>query len=381
MNKRILYATAFLVKGWEVSILLLLPFLTAQGKITLFEVGVLSGIVSILQVSSNFFAGHLSEKIGSRNVIATSLALYLITWIIVSIQQTFLPLAFACAFAGVAAGIFVPIANSTIAKLSDKNRGREMGNFSAFTDLGRVALSAMTTLLVGTYGYIVPSMAYTIGACILLLLFLHMRFTFQAHIEDDGVKEKVSVLFHLKRQPYALSVITGIGDAFASASLYIFIPFLLSSKGIALSSGGFLTSLFFVGYMFGKLFLGRLADKYGYWKVLSLSEVAMAVLIVILVIIQNPILVAVVLFLLGIFTRGTSPIIRAMVAESVDKKEHFDKAYGFYSFSVNSSSVISRPIFGLLSSYFGIASIFYIASAVALFTIVPIMKYARIKKK
>lgn len=381
VNKKVLYATAFLVKGWEVSLLLLLPFLHEQGKITLFEIGVLAGTLSLLQVTSNFFAGHLAEKIGSKNVIITSLALYLFVWTIIFAQQTFFFLAFACALAGTAAGIFVPIANSTIAKLADKNRGREMGNFSAFTDLGRVALSAITAFLVGTYGYMTPALLYMMSAFFLFLLFLKFKFALQTSFDHDTLRQKVGILFHLKKEQYLLSVITGMGDAFASASLYIFIPLLLSMKGIPIASGGLLTSLFFIGYMSGRLFLGRLADKHGFWKILSLSEIAMASLIVLLVGASNPALVAILLFLLGIFTRGTSPIIRAMVAESVDKKEHFDKAYSFYSFSVNSSSAITRPIFGIISSHFGIASIFYLSSIAALLTIVPILKYARIKKK
>jgi MFS family permease len=84
------------------------------------------------------------------------------------------------------------------------------------------------------------------------------------------------------------------------------------------------------------------------------------------------------LFLLGIFTRGTSPIIRAMVADALDERSNFHDAFSAYSFASRGASAISRPIYGCLA-YSGIASVFYLASAVSLLTLYPAARYARKK--
>jgi hypothetical protein len=81
------------------------------------------------------------------------------------------------------------------------------------------------------------------------------------------------------------------------------------------------------------------------------------------------------LFVLGIFTRGTSPIIRAMVADSMHERISFHDAFSAYSFASRGSTAICRPIYGYLASYAGIAAVFYVASAVSLLTFYPAVMY------
>lgn len=174
-------------------------------------------------------------------------------------------------------------------------------------------------------------------------------------------------------------MLCGIFDVFASSSLFIFIPLLLIPKGINISSVGFLSALFFAGYLAGRLFLGRLADKYGAVKILVFSEISMAALIIYLIFVNNFLLICGTLFILGVFTRGTSPVIRAMMANAVSEKHKFDKAFSVHSFALNISQVTSRSVYGFSAGLFGIASVFYLAAAVALATLLPLYLYKRSK--
>lgn len=122
--------------------------------------------------------------------------------------------------------------------------------------------------------------------------------------------------------------------------------------------------------------LGRLSDKHGAPIILVIAQVIMATLIVLLVVVNNFYLVSAILFILGVVTRGTSPIIRAMVGDSVDEKAAFNKAYSFYSFSVNSSSIASRPLFGFIAGILGISAVFYFAAFVSLLIVIPIYFYS-----
>jgi MFS family permease len=132
--------------------------------------------------------------------------------------------------------------------------------------------------------------------------------------------------------------------------------------------------------MSGRLVLGRLADKHGAAQMLMAAKVAMAALILALTMARGGLMSAVVLFVLGIFTRGSSPIIRAMVADSMEEGISFHNAFSAFSSASRSSSAISRPIFGLLATcpilaMPGINTVFYAASLLSLATLYPAAKY------
>lgn len=380
MKKKVLYLLAFLIKGWEVSLLLVLPFIQTQGKINLFQLGILAAIFSIFQIMSSLFAGHFSHTFGSKNIMIASIGFYVLAWfgIVLNVEFYFLTLIFS--LGGLGSGLFVPLANSAIAQMADKNIGKEMGDYSAFTDLGRVLLTGMTAVLTSKLGT-ASLLSYGLLALFSLALLIKIK-TFDISIVNAAAKiESIKLSHLLKIKNYVLSIFTGIGDSFASSSLFIFIPLLLVPKGIALDSVGLLSALFFLGYAIGRMLLGRLADQYGSITILIISEVLMTVLIILLVFVNNLFLVSITLFLLGIVTRGTSPIIRGMVAKSIYQKERFDKAYSLYSFSVNSSVVISRSIYGFLAATLGIASVFYFSGFVALLTIAPLSLFHKSSSK
>ncbi|MBI4080384.1 MAG: MFS transporter [Candidatus Levybacteria bacterium] len=378
--KKLLYLCSFLVKGWEVSILLLLPYIQLQQQISIAQVGLLSAVLSVFQIFSNLFSGHFAEKFGNKKVISFALFVFGLAWLTIAVQANILLMILVYACAGIGVGLFNPLANSLVAKMADTNRGKAMGNFSAVTDVGRVIASSLTAFLLAAVSYKYLSLGYALVTFAIVILFFTIKQNFSKE-KDKSELQKIKIVSLLRDKKYIYSILTGMCDSFASASLYIFIPLLLVPKGIDFTTTGVLTALFFAGYMSGRLLLGRVADKHGFGRTLIVAEIAMALFILLLVVVKSVVLVAITIFLLGIFTRGTSPIIRAMVAEAVSEKERFDKAYSFYSFSVNSSSVISRPIFGFLAAIIGISSVFYLASFVCLVAIVPILQYTKLQKQ
>jgi MFS family permease len=194
--------------------------------------------------------------------------------------------------------------------------------------------------------------------------------------DDTETSETPAHLGYLLRnRKFRYATAAGIADSFSSASLYIFIPFLLTAKGISLANTLYFDVIFFAGYMTGRLVLGRLADRFGGPEVLIASEIVMAALILLLVLITGTASIVVLLFVLGIFTRGTSPIIRAMVADAMREEHSFHDAFSAYSFASRGSSALCRPIYGYLASYAGIAAVFYVSSAVSLLTLYPAAMY------
>ena len=370
-----LYVCNFLSKGWEVSILGVLAFILAEYSLPVYMAGILSTIFIVSQVSVSLFVGRIAHAIGSRNVIFLAIAASGLAWLIVLLSGRIEWLYFAFAVAGSSSGLFEPIGNSLVARSSAKNRSTAIGNFAAFGDMGKIGVVGVATSLAGFFG-VSNAALVMFGSTVVALLLARIFVSAGTAGQDSAVAdERLRLGDLLQNRKYCYATFAGIADSFSSSSLYIFIPFLLVAKGIELGDTGYYNAVFFVGYMSGRLVLGRMADRYGAPVMLMLSKLGMASLIVVLTLSSGTALLLIVIFVLGIFTRGSSPIIRAMVADSVEGSGSFHDAFGLYSFASRGSGAFCRPLYGFLATYGGIAAAFYAASAISLVTLYPALKY------
>ncbi|MEI6532957.1 MAG: MFS transporter [Candidatus Roizmanbacteria bacterium] len=371
-SKYILYAQQLFTKGWEVSILLMLVFMEKQHLISLHELGILSTTIAVIQILSTFFASHVIIRIGSKKALALSIISYLIAWTILSISSQFFMLFFAYVFGGVGSGMLETIGISSVAKSLNKGkRASGIGNLSSMGDIGRIVLTGLTSTFAVVLGISITARLYGLLVLIGLTLFIILFKEISVSKKDTSI-----TLFHtssyIKNSNFMFVVFAGILDSFASSSLYIFIPLLLIQKGININTSGFLTALLFGGYMSGRVFLGKLSDTFSPQKVLIFAEIGMALLIVFFMFTNNVYVICCVMFLLGVFTRGTSPVLKALAVDSLHHNQSIEKGVGLYQFSGRVSTALSRSVFGYSAGTFGIMSVFIISSLVAVSTIVPI---------
>jgi MFS family permease len=131
--------------------------------------------------------------------------------------------------------------------------------------------------------------------------------------------------------------------------------------------------------MLGKVLLGGLVDKFGNIKVFIISEICMAVFIVIL---SNttwlPCIIASAV-VLGMFTKGTAPVLTTMVAESVDHHKGMEKAFGLNAIFTGVASTIAPFALGFLSDKFGIVMAFHFSAGFALIATIPALLLGRRK--
>ncbi len=126
--------------------------------------------------------------------------------------------------------------------------------------------------------------------------------------------------------------------------------------------------------------MGRLVDVFGNTRMFLLAELSMAILIVLLANSSHVVAILVCSLLLGAFTKGTTPVIGTMVAESVEHHGQYEKAYGIAGFMGGVGDVIGPLIIGILSDRFGIAPAFYAMAVAALLAVVPTVFYGRLRK-
>lgn len=377
MNHTLLGILNFFLKGWEVSLLVLLPFLQRDIHISLAQIGLLSMILILVQVLTTVFAGNLSQRYGTKEAIILAVITNGLAWVTLLLPVSFWSLCTTYALGGLSSGIFEPLGNSLVASAAEGNsRAKALAKYGAFGDAGRIAMTACAASLIAILSWKLLAVLYVTAAIAIVVISIFFQIGRKTTVQRK-VAVSAALLHFFRNKRFILSSLTGLFDSFASSSLYIFIPFLLTLKGIPLNYTGIFIAIFFIGYLSGRLVLGRFSDTYGHAPLLIYSEFCMVVLILVLLFVHSVFTIGIVVYLLGVFTRGTSPIIRAMVADAICNKEDFDKAYSLYSFSSRSSSIVSRPLYGFVGGLFGITSIFYIASVFALIATVPAFFFQR----
>lgn len=384
MYRAVLKLGIFIAKGYEVSLLLVLGLVYTQINLSLFEVGILGMVFVLVQLISSLFAAYVSHRLGSDKAITLSMVLFGASWLVLLLPPQFGTFLCACFCGGLGMGLFEPLAGTyVVANAAERSRGKEVANFGAFGDLGRVSLSSIASSLVAFVGFGMTSIVFGIFA---LVAGVGSIVFSSKHSQNFKKLRQESYLHELwtfrKNSQYLLADICGMLDSVAGSSLYIFLPTLLLQKGFTSASiGWFVSPVYFGGLMAGRLLLGRLADRIGAARTLIFGEIVMLVLIGCFLFGTGYVFIGVVLFLLGMFTRGTSPVIRLLIADSISQKEQLSKAYSLYSFSTRLALVGGRPFMGLVGGLFGIFGVFGVSALFAGLATLPALGVMMLKNQ
>lgn len=361
--------------GFHASLFLLLPFIVKELGLNLFQAGLVGSVGGVMEIVMAIPAGVIAYKIGGFKLLKIALFIYALGFVIIFYAFNFYSVLFLFVFANLGFSLFHPVAFALVAKVSEIQKlGRSMGDFTALGDLGRFGLGSLLTFFIALYGWRYTSLGY--GVFAIALLFVYYLFFNLREIENLVVKSKgVSFKDYFRNRKFILVSASGFLDTFASASLYVFIPFLLLYKGVSVSWLGFFTGAFFVGNLFGKILLGRVVDKFDGVVIFCLSELLMCISILALIWTQNVYSFIVLGLILGIFTKGTVPILQTLVSKVVERHENYEKAFGLNALIVSFGGAISPIVFGYLSNRYSINIAFYAAALCSLVAIVPFLMF------
>lgn len=361
--------------GFAASLVLLLPFIAQSQGLNLAQVGLLGTILNIAGIALALPAAYLAIRFGGLRVIVGAAFLYGVAFLLTGATGHFLVLLPLFILAGIGFGVFHPIAFALIAKWTPKERrGRAMGNFTAIGDVGRIGIAAALSFLAVAIGWQKTAIVYAIVALAAAAFFYRYLFANNTRItpkEHSEHAENLSYKQVLKNKRYILTLCSGLFDGFASSSLFIFLPFLLLERHIEPALLGAFTATFFVGTLFGKALLGRFVDKLGGARVFMTAELLMAVFIYLLAGATALPLIVVCSVILGIFTKGTVPVLQAMVSESVEHHGNYEKAFSVESFVTSIGITVAPLLLGFISDTFTIITAFYLMAGTALLAALP----------
>lgn len=367
--------------GFKASLLLFLPFIARDLNISLTKVGFLGTAINSLEIFLAIPAGMIAAYVGGFQFLIITMLFYGLGYLLLSLSSTYGVVIIAFILAGVAFGMFHPVAFSVVSKMFGKGeRGSQLGNFTALGDLGRIGISSLTTFIITYIGWRQTAFfSFTLVIGLFVLFYLLFSYQKRGVQKSDAEVQGPGPTYReiLKNKRFMLATSCFILDAFASSALFIFIPFLLLQRGVAPVYLGALTSTFFIGNMFGKVLLGKLVDRLGNVRVFIISEYLMAFFIIVLAISTNIPLIILSSIILGAFTKGTVPVLTSMVTEAVDHHGRYEKAFSLNAVFVGMGSTIAPLVLGFLSDTFGITNAFYASSVLAVIATIPAILYRK----
>ena len=359
---------------------LVLPFAAEEFSIPLSIVGLLGSLLSFSGIILALPAGTAAARFGAVRLLSFAVLCYSIGFLLLGTAGGIAAIFAAFILGSIAFGIFHPIAFSAVAKESSSSQlGRNMGIFAATGDIGRIAFAAAVTFIIGLTSWRFTSFLYGIAA-----LFLFLFCFIYALRRNDGNKETASKSKKkldysiLKKKAFGLSNVASFLDSFANASLFIFIPFLLTFRGIDAAFIGVFTSVFFVGNLLGKVIMGRLTDRVKEEYLFIDCECCIFIALIILALSPSAVIISILALILGFFTKGTVPIVSTMIAQSVGETE-YEAAYSVNSLSTSIANTIAPLFFGLLADILGVQAIFSACGIAALLASIPAIVLVKTK--
>ncbi len=364
--------------GLLASLPLLLPFMQQDLGLDFAAVGLLSSILASAGVVLALPSARLARRYGGLRVLGAALLLYSLAFILAGCATGIFSLAACFALASVGFGLFHPIAFALVAHGSSaQDVGKNMGDFTAVGDLGRIGIAAAATLLVAALSWRQTAIVYGVLPPLLFALFVR-RPAVALTVEASGDGAPAHGL--RCSENFVMAVIAGGLDALASTSIFIFIPFLLVHRGVSTALLGALSGAFFIGNMLGKVLVGRVVDKFGCLRVFVVAEMAMAVLLFCLSHATATALIALFSILLGAVTKGTVPVINTMVSNAVPDRALYAKAFAIVSFVGGVAAVVAPFVYGLVAERCGIVAVFHLCACFALLAITPGVAHRLLRK-
>ncbi len=324
-------STFAITDGLFDSVPILLSFIIVSFGAGEREAGIIISLAMMGSTLCGLFTRYLLRRLRLNHIVSLITALYGIGFCANAFAKNIFFAGFGFILSLSGYGLFHNAAFTYLASNSARQSiGKTIGEFTAIGDLGRIPFASLAGFIAafsiwGFPGWRIACLSYGIGA----LLMAGWLFFSPRHPPVDAAptplitpESKGSVLpFSLLRhRQFALPIAANILDALGSDQVFIFLPYLLFAKGIDANFLGPFALVFTAGCLGGKIVCGRIVDCYGPRRTFVAAEACLAILLLTIMLAQKPFIILGVSFLLGIVTKGTVPVIQAMITEPCQKQ-------------------------------------------------------------
>lgn len=355
--------------GFTDLIYVLLPIWQAQFGLGYAQVGALRALYAGTTAAFQVPAGVLAERTGARMVLAAGTALAALGYLLAGASAGFAMLAAALVVGGLGSSVQHPVASSLVAHAFDGHRSRAaLGTYNFAGDLGKMALPALTALLVAWITWrptvTVLGLAGLAGAAAVLLLVPRPAPREAAGATGTATADAAPAA---GRGGFPVLLSIGMIDSATRMGFLTFLPFLLQGKGASLPTVGVALTLVFAGGAAGKLACGFLGERFGVLRTVWLTEGMTAVGIVSLLALPLAASLAI-LPMVGLALNGTSSVLYGTVPELVSR-ERRARAFGVFYTATIGAGALAPVFYGLFSDALGVPAMMKLIAAVVLVTL------------
>jgi FSR family fosmidomycin resistance protein-like MFS transporter len=360
-----LYIMQVLAKGFSVFYFVLLTVFYAEGLISSEQLGTIGAVFIGLLIVGAVFVARWMHRLETRRLLqlASIVSVGASVVLFIAALGHSVPLIIASyAVMGLSVGIAMSGVNAMAAALTRKgDRYKSMAKLSMFTDIARMVfpLLVAATVAVGASN---GAVLLIVAAAAVFLVFT-CRLPRVRPAEQEPVAATGAVDITANRSfLYVLGL--EFFDSLSSSQLFVFLPLLFLAKGFSLENSLILQSFIFVGYLSGRWFVTSLCRRYTPVRAIAFTEIGMVLCIAALLTTTSLQLLYLLTFTLGIFSRGTSPAIKALAFDTLSDHQ-MKKGSALHVVGGDSGSALGQLVFGFLVAAYGVQTPFVVATVIA----------------
>jgi FSR family fosmidomycin resistance protein-like MFS transporter len=355
--------------GFTDMIYVLLPVWQAEFSLDYVALAVLRalyvGVLAALQVPS----AHLAKRLDARTVLALGTLLSATGYALAGLSGGLVGLCASLALAGAGGSTQHPLASAAVSRAYGAKARGPLGTYNFAGDLGKATLPPLISLLLTVMHW---RSTLWVAAALGLLVAVLIRWLMPPVPASPTERETIAAPDRKipRKGGFALLFVIGVLDTAARMGFLLFLPFLLKTKGAALTTVGLALAFVFIGGAFGKAACGWLGARLGLLATVLTTEVGTAAAILVLLALPlGPSLIL--LPLLGVMLNGTSSVLYGTVPELV-AGNRIERAFALFYTGILGSSALAPVLYGRLGDAAGLVSA-TIAAAVTALAVVPLM--------
>lgn len=385
----LLNALHVVIDGLSDSVPILLSFMVVSLGAGEKEAGAIVSIQNLVNTALGLSAIVVFRRFGLFRALSLAVMLLGAAFVANAFSRSIVLAGAAFVIGGAGFSVFHNVAFSHLVSSAERGSlGRTLGNFTAIGDVGRIPLASLAGFVaalsvLGIPGWRVVCLTYGAGALIFAGLVFWKFTSSDTKVDDTDSSKPPGDARHLpsfsllRNRQTALSITASVLDALGSNTVFMFLPFLLFAKGIDPRILGGFALAFTTGSFLGKAMLGRMVDRFGTRRVFVLSEAAMTVLLLVLILAQRLPAIIGASLLLGIVTKGTVPVIQAIIAEPMRQPYQRGEIIAINSLLRGLTGIAAPVLLGMIASAAGIAWSFGVMALVVAIAPVPVLLAVR----
>ncbi|MGD2200737.1 MAG: MFS transporter [Candidatus Bathyarchaeota archaeon] len=323
-------------------------------------------------------SGFVSQRFGYFASMAVGLGLNVVGTALCAFAATPYQFILARALMGIGAPLFFAVAMTFVLNLfSQERRGSAMGVFQGIEFAGTIVGSTFSGYLASVFDF---RASFLLSAGLILVALLLMLVPPHIRAESRGMVVSRSLSLSAMREVFwnrnllIVSSTTFAEFIMSTGVLMTVFPlYATEGLGISLTNIGLLMGGRSVGFVVAMFTMGAISDRIGRKPVLLSGVAATGVLMAVLSFVSSFYGILAIIFILGITTGAIWIVCPVLAAESV-APDHRGAAVGTYRTFFDLGSILGPIIMSMVMEGYGIAPCFYIASALLLVNLVPVLK-------